>query len=70
LRFNWQCRECGAYKWCGRDCEQIRRINAKVPPYQEDDLTETIHQATKFDRSAYMKARWAKKRQHQEREHD
>jgi hypothetical protein len=61
MRFNGQCPECGGYKWCGRDCYEIRRINAKVPPYQEDDISIVQHQA-KFDRRTHMKEVWRKRR--------
>jgi len=63
MRFNFQCKECGGYKWCGRDCYQIRLINAKVPPYQEDEIAIVQSQA-KFDRKAHMREWWRKKREH------
>jgi hypothetical protein len=69
MRFKTQCLECGAYKWCGRDCDR-KPISRRDPQpwivYADPEYERPRN--LKFDRKAYMRERWAKKRMTHERD--
>ena len=59
MRFNYQCPECGEYKWCGRECDHKP---GHVNPIVSKHVIERRLNARE-KHSAYMKEWWKKKRE-------